>query len=238
MFRSFDSSFLLAQDDLLNNMNMTANDKAQKLNKIAREVAGCRKCPLWQGTTNPVPGYGNPETEVMFIGEGPGFHEDQQGLPFVGQAGKVLDSLLASIGLKREEVFITNVIKHRAPENRDPLPQEMGACQGFLDQQIELIDPRLVVTLGRFSMGKFIPGVRISQAHGQARFVDFGGKKLIVIPMYHPAAALRAGRIMEELRKDFLVIGKFLKEGGLDTKETEREVKTEVEDHIKQETLF
>jgi DNA polymerase len=181
----------------------------------------------------------------MFIGEGPGFHEDQQGLPFVGPAGKLLDKLLSSIGLKREEVFITNVIKHRAPGNRDPMPSEIDACRGFLDKQIEVIDPKVVVTLGRFSMDKFIPGARISQVHGQARFVQFGDKKLIVIPMYHPAAALRAGRIMEELRKDFLGIGKYLGGGDrvnqvdqLHQEDQEDQVGKEKEDKIKQERLF
>jgi len=146
----------------------------------------------------------------MFIGEGPGFYEDKEGRPFVGQAGKLLDKLLDSINLPRKEIFICNMLRHRPPENRDPLPQEIEACRPFLDKQIEIIDPRIIVTLGRYSLNKFLPGEFISKVHGQARFVDFAGKKMIVIPMYHPAAALRNGIIMEEIKKDFQKIVQFL----------------------------
>jgi uracil-DNA glycosylase family 4 len=215
--------------------------KVRKLAEIDREVAACRKCPLWRGATNPVPGAGSAEAEVMFIGEGPGFYEDKQGLPFVGPAGKLLDQLLEMIGLRRTEVFIANMIKHRPPGNRDPLPQEMAACSGYLERQIEVVEPKVIVPLGRFSMGKFIPGVRISQVHGQARFVQVSGRKVIVIPMYHPAAALRAGRIMEELKKDFLVIGKFLNKGNQDYQvdQVDQEDKVEKEEEqVKQESLF
>jgi len=186
-------------------------DKRQKLEKIAKKVASCKKCSLYKKATNPVPGEGNPEAEVMFIGEGPGFYEDQQGRPFVGQAGKLLDELLQLIKLPREDVFIANVVKHRPPGNRDPLPEEIEACKEFLDAQIKIIDPKIIVTLGRFSMAKFFPGEFISKIHGQARFVDFAGKKRIVISMYHPAAALRSGKIMEELKDDFQKISRFLK---------------------------
>ncbi len=185
-------------------------DKKEELLKISREVTKCQRCLLYQKANKPVPGSGNPDAKVMFIGEGPGYYEDQKGLPFVGQAGKLLDQLLKSINLSREGVFIGNVIKHRPPNNRDPLPQEIEACASFLDRQIEIIDPRIIVTLGRFSLNKFLPGEYISKIHGQARFVDFNNKRIIVIPMYHPAAALRSAIIMEESKKDFQKIAEFL----------------------------
>ncbi|MDO8551559.1 MAG: uracil-DNA glycosylase [bacterium] len=187
-------------------------DKKEKLEEIAREVKKCQRCRLFKTATNAVPGAGNQDTKIMFIGEGPGYHEDQQGLPFVGQAGKLLDQLLESIKLKREEVFIGNVVKHRPPENRDPFPDEIEACSVWLDQQIEVIDPSAIVTLGRFSMNKFLPGEFISRAHGQPRFVEDSDKKRIVMPMYHPAAALRNSLVMETLKNDFQKIPGLLGE--------------------------
>ena len=178
-------------------------NKQEKLKKIAERVTKCARCSLYREATKPVPGAGDSNAEIMFIGEGPGYHEDQQGLPFVGAAGKLLDKLLASINLKRNKVFIGNVIKHRPPGNRDPLPEEIEACRPFLDEQIKIINPKMIVTLGRFSMAKFLPDEKISQIHGQARFVDWQGKRLIVLPMYHPAAALRRGEIMRQIGQDF-----------------------------------
>jgi uracil-DNA glycosylase len=189
---------------------MTRPEKAQKLAEISAQTKTCRLCPLFQGTTNAVPGFGNPDTKILFIGEAPGYWEDQKGLPFVGPAGKLLDELLSSLGLKREEVFIANMIKHRPPGNRDPQPTELEACSVYLDQQIDLIDPEIIVTLGRFSMNKFLPGVFISGAHGIARFVEFKNRKITVVPMYHPAAALRNGKVMEQLKADFLHLKQFL----------------------------
>lgn len=185
-------------------------NKQQKLDEIAAEVIKCQKCPLYKNTTHGVPGEGNPEAKVMFIGEGPGMTEDLQGRPFVGQAGKLLDKLIESIDLKREEVFIGNVVKHRPPENRDPQPAEIEACKEFLDEQISIIDPEIIVTLGRFSMNKFLPNEFISKTHGQARFVEIFSKRRIVMPMYHPAAALRSGQVMTDLKADFQKIKKFL----------------------------
>lgn len=184
--------------------------KQQQLTEIAQQVASCQKCSLYKNATNPVPGEGNPEAEIMFIGEGPGFNEDQQGRPFVGQAGKLLDELLSSIKVARSDVFIANVVKHRPPENREPMPQEIEACKEFLDKQIEIIQPKIIVTLGRFSMERFIPGAKISQIHGLARFSEIGGRKIIIIPMFHPAAALRGAGVMAMLRQDFLKIPQFL----------------------------
>jgi len=144
----------------------------------------------------------------MFIGEGPGFHEDQQGRPFVGAAGKFLEELLASIGLKRENVFIANVVKCRPPGNRDPYPEEIAACAGYLDRQIALINPKVIATLGRYSMHKFFPGQTISRIHGQPGKI--GGR--IVVPMYHPAAALHQPKYKAEIEADFRKLPKILKE--------------------------
>jgi len=200
---------------------MDLEEKNKELEKIARQVSNCKKCSLYKNATKPVPGEGNPQAEVMFIGEAPGYWEDQQGRPFVGQAGKLLNELLQLIKLPRESVFIANVIKHRPPGNRDPLPEEIEACKEFLDAQIKIIDPKIIVTLGRFSLNKFLPGEFISKIHGQARFVEFAGRKRIVIPMYHPAAALRNERIMKELKFDFQKIQKFLEDISSEEKEEE-----------------
>jgi uracil-DNA glycosylase family 4 len=157
-----------------------------ELEALAAEVARCTRCLLHQGRTKAVPGEGPESADIMFIGEAPGFHEDQQGRPFVGAAGKFLDELLGSINLERKDVFIANVIKCRPPGNRDPLPEEIESCKSFLDRQIEIIQPKLVVTLGRFSMARAFPKARISHIHGQPRKI--GG--VVYYPMYHPAAAL------------------------------------------------
>ncbi|HEX9135049.1 MAG TPA: uracil-DNA glycosylase [Ktedonobacteraceae bacterium] len=169
------------------------------LKEVAAEVSVCTKCDLCKGRTKAVPGEGNPHAQVMFIGEGPGFHEDKQGRPFVGPAGQFLEELLASINLKRADVFITNVVKCRPPGNRDPLPAEIDACNGYLDQQIAAINPRVIVTLGRFSMAKFFGGEKISAIHGRARKID--GR--ICIAMYHPAAGLHQQSLKESIRADF-----------------------------------
>jgi len=169
------------------------------LAKVAEEVRVCTKCALHLNTKNGVPGEGNPHAEVMFIGEGPGYHEDRQGRPFVGPAGAFLNELLASVGLDRSTVFITNVVKHRPPENRDPLPEEIAACADYLDRQIAAIDPKVIVTLGRYSMARFFPGARISQIHGQAKVLD--GR--LVVAMYHPAAALHQAALRQTVVEDF-----------------------------------
>ena len=185
--------------------------KQEALSQIAEEIKKCRRCPLGEKATQAVPGEGDSGAQVMFIGEAPGFWEDQKGIPFCGAAGKLLDKLLAQAGLKREEVFIANILKHRPPQNRDPQPQEIEACQFFLDRQIEVIKPQVVVSLGRFSLSKFLPNASITQVHGRPRLINFGGKELILVPMYHPAAALRNGKIMTEEEEDFRRLGEFLK---------------------------
>jgi len=176
---------------------VTDAERHEALEAIAAEVRVCVKCRLHVGRTNAVPGEGNSSTEVMFVGEGPGFNEDRLGRPFVGRAGDFLVKLLGSIGWRRDEVFITNVVKCRPPDNRDPQPDEIAACAPYLRRQLEALDPALVVTLGRYSMATFMPGARISQAHGSVRPADpaSGGGNALVFAMYHPAAALRTTAI-------------------------------------------
>ena len=179
-----------------------------ELESLAAEISRCTRCLLHRGRTKAVPGVGPSNAEIMFIGEAPGFHEDQQGLPFVGAAGNFLDELLESIGLKREEVFIANVIKCRPPGNRDPLPEEIESCKSHLDRQIELIQPKLVVTLGRFSMARAFPKARISRIHGQPRKI--GG--VIYYPMYHPAAALHQPSLRPTVEEDMRRIPELIEQ--------------------------
>ena len=179
---------------------MTDVERRTALEEIAAEVRVCTNCRLHQTRTKAVPGEGDPDTEVVFVGEGPGFNEDREGRPFIGRAGDLLVKMLASIGWRREDVFITNVVKCRPPDNRDPQPDEIAACAPYLRRQLEVLDPAVVVTLGRFSMGTFMPGARISQAHGTVRPVDpaTGARAALVFAMYHPAAALRTPAIERE----------------------------------------
>jgi len=175
---------------------MKADDE---LKQIAQEVAGCMKCPLHHSRKLAVPGEGPSNADIMFIGEGPGFHENEQGRPFVGAAGKYLDELLAKIGMHRSQVFIANVVKCRPPGNRDPMPDELEACRLYLERQIQVINPKVIVTLGRFSMANFLPNAKISSVHGQAMKV----KGRLVIAMYHPAAALHQGSLKPVIERDF-----------------------------------
>jgi uracil-DNA glycosylase len=183
---------------------VTDAERQAALDAIAAEVAVCTRCRLHQTRTRAVPGEGSPSTEVVMVGEGPGFNEDRQGRPFVGQAGVLLTDLLASVGWARNEVFITNVVKCRPPENRDPEPDEIAACAPFLTRQLQALDPALVVTLGRFSMARFNPGARIGQAHGTFRAADpaAGAPDALTFQMYHPAAALHQGSLKETLFRD------------------------------------
>jgi uracil-DNA glycosylase len=177
-----------------------AQDRAEALAAIAAQVKACTKCDLYRGTTNAVPGAGDIQAEIMFIGEGPGFNEDKQGLPFVGRSGDYLNYLLTLINLNRDQVFITNVVKHRPPENRDPLPDEIIACKGYLDEQVELINPAVIVTLGRFSMARYFPGAKISQIHGQPKYDDEKGRAYY--PLFHPAAVLRTPALRRDMEAD------------------------------------
>lgn len=176
------------------------------LSDLYREIERCQDCELAKYRTRVVPGEGPEKADLLFIGEAPGWHEDQQGRPFVGPAGKYLDELLASIGLKRTEVYIANVIKCRPPGNRDPLPSEILACSKWLDRQIELIRPKMVVTLGRYSMARYFPNQSISQAHGKAKKQD----NIIYYAMYHPAAALHQGSLRKIIEADMLKIPQVL----------------------------
>ena len=170
-----------------------------QLTELNDEVRACEKCRLSQSRTLAVPGEGPENARILFIGEAPGFHEDRQGRPFVGAAGQYLNELLVKVGLRREEVYITNVIKCRPPGNRDPQPDEIAACRPYLDRQIDLLRPRLVVTLGRFSMERYFPGASISRIHGQPKRVG----SVIYYPVFHPAAALHQPRWKSLLDEDF-----------------------------------
>jgi len=181
-------------------------DAAEELAAVAEEVAGCMDCKLHLSRKNAVPGEGPPDADLMFIGEAPGFHENEQGRPFVGAAGKFLEELLASIGMKREDVFICNVVKCRPPGNRDPQQEEIEACSKYLERQIRAINPKVIVTLGRFSMARYFPNARISRIHGQAREID--GR--LVVPMYHPAAALHQPSLRQVIERDFSQLPQFI----------------------------
>lgn len=178
----------------------------ETLAQIASEVAVCTKCALHKTREKSVPGEGPVNSEIMFIGEGPGANENKQGRPFVGAAGNFLNQLLAEAGLKREEVWIGNVVKCRPPENRDPLPEELSACNLYLERQMAAINPRIIVTLGRFSMGKFMPGAKISAVHGQMRKVG----DRFVIAMFHPAAALHQPQLKSTILADFAKLPQLL----------------------------
>jgi len=177
-----------------------------ELRQLARTIQSCTECQLHQARKLAVPGEGPADAAVMFIGEGPGFHENEQGRPFVGAAGRFLEELLGSVGLTRQQVFICNVIKCRPPGNRDPLPPEIDACAKYLEAQIRLVNPRIIVTLGRFSMARFFPGARISAVHGKARPV--GGRT--VVAMYHPAAALHQPALRQTVEADFAALTPLL----------------------------
>jgi DNA polymerase len=197
------------------------DERQAALEVIASEVRACTRCRLHETRTMAVPGEGDPDTEVVFVGEGPGFNEDREGRPFVGRAGGLLVRMLGSIGWQRDDVFITNVVKCRPPDNRDPQPDEMAACAPFLRRQLEVLDPAVVVTLGRFSMQTFIPGARIGQAHGTTHAIDpeTGAANALAFAMYHPAAALRSSALEQTSFEDMarvpsvLVRARALREG-------------------------
>jgi len=176
--------------------------------ELIRQIRGCTLCSLSEKRTNAVPGDGSRTADIMFIGEGPGFYEDRDGLPFIGPAGKLLNELLNSIGLKRDEVYITNVVKCRPPNNRDPLPGEVASCKPYLERQIEMIAPKVIVMLGRHSFLRFFPGESIGQARGKAR--KWNG--LLAYPIYHPAAALHNPKLRPVIESDFRRLSELLKE--------------------------
>ena len=184
---------------------------AGALETYAHEIAGCTRCRLAEGRTQVVFGNGNPDADLMFVGEAPGFHEDKQGYPFVGQAGKLLDQLLQGIGLQRDMVFVANVLKCRPPGNRDPMPDEIESCEPHLFRQIELIEPKVVATLGNFST-KLLSGkpAGITRVHGQPQEVTLGGRRVVLYPLYHPAAALYTPSMLNVLQEDFARLPELL----------------------------
>ncbi|HWO72900.1 MAG TPA: uracil-DNA glycosylase [Dehalococcoidia bacterium] len=189
-------------------MVMALEERRAALSRLNAGVAACRACALGALRTRAVPGEGPVDAEIMFVGEAPGYYEDQQGRPFVGAAGQFLEQLLASIGLKRTDVFIANVIKCRPPGNRDPLPEEIGSCSRWLDEQFGIIRPKLIVTLGRYSLARFLPGTPIGKVHGQGRKVN----GVWVVPMYHPAAALHQGSLRRTIEEDFKKVPAYLEQ--------------------------
>jgi len=190
---------------------------ADILKEVAGQVSACEKCGLHFSRKKSVPGEGPANAEIMFIGEGPGFYENEQGRPFVGAAGQFLTDLLSKINLNREQVYVTNVVKCRPPGNRDPLPDELAACSEYLDRQIEALNPRVIVTLGRFSMQHFLPMSKISDIHGQASWV----RGRMVVAMYHPAAALHQPSLKPALEKDFMKLPEYIQQAARAAKPAE-----------------
>ncbi len=213
----------------------------EEIKKIAQEIKSCQKCPLYKSATQAVPGGPNPETEIVFVGEAPGYWEDQKGIPFCGRSGKLLDKMLNNIDLQRKDVFICNILKHRPPNNRDPKPEEIEACTPYLKQQLLAIEPKIVITLGRFALNYFIPDVYISKVHGQAKEINWQGINLLLYPLYHPAAGLRNGNIKNELKNDFLKIPDIIT-GKISPEKKEYDPiipqKEKNPDQVKQENLF
>lgn len=186
-------------------------NKQHLLDQIKADIQTQNVCPdLAKAATNLVMGDGNVNADIVFIGEAPGKKEDEQGLPFVGAAGKFLNEMLANIGLDRQDIYITNIVKYRPPNNRDPLPDEKRAFWPFLIWQLDVIEPKIVVTLGRHSMEHFLPDKKISQIHGEPKRVQFGERKLVIVPLYHPAAALYNGGMRQTLLDDFARIPKIM----------------------------
>ena len=186
-------------------------DKKKLLEQIKADIKSSGICPdLAQEATNLVMGVGNPDTEIMFIGEAPGKNEDLQGKPFVGAAGKFLDEMLGLVGMKREDVYISNIVKYRPPNNRDPSSSEKKAFWPFLLREINAVRPKIVATLGRHSMEYFLPGMRISAIHGQPKRIGLGGGKVVILPLFHPAAALYNSSMRETLISDFQAVPKII----------------------------
>jgi len=190
-----------------------AAERREDLIALYREARSCTRCPLHRSRTQVVFGNGNADADLMFVGEAPGFHEDQQGLPFVGRAGQLLDELLAEIGLRRADVFVANVLKSRPPGNRDPQPEEIEACKPYLWRQVELIEPKVIGTLGNFATKLLTRSSRgISQVHGRPQLAEIGGRTVTIYPLFHPAAGLRTPATKQALREDFAGLPALLAE--------------------------
>ena len=206
----------------------------QSLDQIAEETRGCTNCELHHSRKNAVPGDGPPNAEIMFVGEGPGFHENEQGLPFVGAAGNFLEELLASIDLKRQDVYITNVVKCRPPGNRDPQTEELSACGDYLERQIQAINPKVIVTLGRFSMARYMQNAKISEVHGKPMRV----RGRLIVPMFHPAAALHQPSLRKTVEEDFARLPEWIAQAS-DIPEMEEQAPVEESgDDAQQLSLF
>lgn len=203
------------------------------LEKVAQEVSVCEKCDLQFSRKKGVPGEGPADADIVFIGEGPGFHENIQGRPFVGPAGEFLEELLGTIGMTREDVFITNVVKCRPPGNRDPAPEELKACSPYLDRQLQAIKPKVIVTLGRFSMARYIPHAKISEIHGQPVKV----RGMLVVPFYHPAAALHRPSLRPVVEEDFAKLPELI-ENAEAAPVFEREEAVDNNDQAEQLSMF
>jgi len=187
--------------------------KQSQLDQIAADIREKNVCPdLAEQATNLVMGDGNLDSDIVFIGEAPGKNEDLQGLPFVGAAGKFLNEMLAAAGLERKDVYITNIVKYRPPNNRDPLPEEKAAFWPYLLKQLQIINPKVVITLGRHSMEYFLPDMKIGQIHGQPKRIQFGDHKIVIMPLFHPAAALYNGSLRQTLIDDFLKVPAVIKQ--------------------------
>lgn len=211
---------------------MGVMDKKELLKQLESEIAADASLPLRE--SNLVFGEGNPDCEVMFIGEGPGFHEDRLKRPFVGRAGQLLDELIKEVGWKREDVYITNIVKRRPPENRDPLPEEINAYKPYLTRQIEIINPKVIVPLGRFAMNYFLPDAKITRDKGKVFKID--GR--LIFPVYHPAAALRSTEMLNRLREDFHKLPKVVLNGLSLAEELPQEEKSLKPEKPKQTKLF
>lgn len=181
-------------------------DKRTQLQNLKKRMQEDMTLPLRDGATQLVFGEGDPDSYFYFLGEAPGFWEDQKGRPFVGNAGQLLDSTLESVGFKREEIYISNVVRFRPPNNRDPLPEEISAFAPYIDQEIEIVNPKVIITLGRFSMGKFFRLEKISRIHGKPKAVSWKDRQIVVVPMFHPSAALRSPEVMAQFKKDFTLL--------------------------------
>jgi DNA polymerase len=206
-------------------------DKQKKLDNLKEKMKADKSLPLRKSATNLVFGEGNLDCRFMFIGEGPGYWEDQKARPFVGNAGAFLNQLISIIGNEREDVYITNVIHFRAPQNRDPTPSEIEAFQPYLDGMIKIINPKVIVTLGRFSMGKFLPSAKISSVHGNGSVMSWHGRNIVIVPMYHPAAGLRNPTVkmltiqdFKNLKNEVSNIEKKMKEGNKEEKTEQMEL--------------
>lgn len=193
---------------------MSAHEtKQQALDALAQKIIDANVCPdLKTGATQLVMGEGNPDADIVFIGEAPGKNEDIQGKPFVGAAGKFLNAMLAEADMDRNDVYITNIVKYRPPNNRDPLPEEKVAFLPYLLKQLEIIEPKVVITLGRHSMEYFLPDYKIGEIHGQPKRITFGDRKIVIMPLFHPAAALYNGGLRQTLIDDFLKVPKVIEQ--------------------------